>query len=76
MEKTKIVSVRLDVEDIDFLDKEAKKSWYYKRSDFIQAAVRLMIVACKKGFKNDVLGFYPKYDDVAEFEFKRKRKER
>lgn len=76
MEKTKIVSVRLDIGDIDFLDKEAEKSWYYRRSDFIQAAVRLMIVACKKGYKNDVLGFYPKYDEVEEFAFKTKRKMR
>lgn len=75
MEKTKIVSVRLDVKDIDFLDNEAKKSWYYKRSDFIQAAVRLMRVACEKGYKNDVLGFFPRYDEVVEFAFKKKRKE-
>lgn len=74
MEKTKIVSVRLDVKDIDFLDNEAKKSRYYKRSDFIQAAVRLMIVACEKGFKSNVLGFYPKFDEVTEFAFKKKRK--
>lgn len=75
MEKTKIVSVRLDVKDIDFLDNEAKKSRYYKRSDFIQAAVKLMIIACEKGYKSDVLGYFPRYDDVVEFAFKKKRKE-
>ena len=57
MENMKLISVRVDPKDLDKLDQFANDWRYRKRSDLIQAAIRLMIVACEKGQAEKVCRF-------------------
>jgi metal-responsive CopG/Arc/MetJ family transcriptional regulator len=70
MENMKLISVRVDPKDLDKLDELAKKTMWRKRSDLIQAAIRLMLVAGNKGLANKVCQFTPRWGDVVdEFKF-------
>ena len=70
MEKMKLISVRVDPKDLDKLDQYANNSTYRRRSDLIQAAIRLMLVACEKGKASKVCQFTPQWGDVVdEFKF-------
>lgn len=74
MENMKLISVRVDPKDLDKLDQYANNSTYRRRSDLIQAAIRMMIVACEKGQANKVCQFTPRWGDVVDefkFEFHR-----
>lgn len=69
MQTTKLVSVRLDEDDLKIIDQAASAIDYRKRSDYIHAAVRLMAWAIKNGQQLKILRFYPCYgDDVDQFE--------
>lgn len=71
MENLKLISVRVDPRDLNDLDEIAKNVSYRKRSDLIQAGIRLIIAAHKQGRSRDILRFYPRYGDVVDkFEFK------
>lgn len=70
MENLKLISVRVDPRDLNDLDEIAKNLSYRKRSDLIQAGIRLIIAAHKQGKSGDALRFYPRYGDVVDkFEF-------
>lgn len=64
MENKKLVSVRLDPQDLATLEEAANSEPYCDRSDFIRAAVSLMAVLCKEGKHGKVLAFRPRYGDV------------
>lgn len=66
MQSTKLVSVRLDEDDLNIIDKRAKGSGYRKRSDYINAAVRLMAWAIKERKEDLICKFYPCYGDVVD----------
>lgn len=77
MEKMKLISVRVDPRDLDKLDNCANNLFYRKRSDLIQAAIRLMLAACEKGQAEKVCRFTPRWGDVVDefrFEFHREHK--
>lgn len=77
MQNLKLISVRVDPKDLDKLDEYANGNPYRKRSDLIQAAIRMMIVACEKGHATDVCRFTPKWGDVVdEFKFEYHREHR
>ena len=70
MENMKLISVRVDPKDLEKLDELTKYLWGRKRSDLIQTAIRLMIVACEKGQAEKVCRFTPRWGDVVdEFKF-------
>lgn len=74
MENLKLISVRVDPRDLDKLDEYANDYRYRKRSDLIQAAIRLILVACEKGQASKVCQFTPRWGDVVDefkFEFHR-----
>lgn len=66
MKAAKLVSVRLDEDDLKVIDQAAESSGYRKRSDYINAAVRLMAWAIKNGKAMDICKFYPCYGDVVD----------
>lgn len=66
MKAAKLVSVRLDEEDLKIIDEAASVLDYRKRSDYIQAAVRLMAWAIKNSQQLKILRFYPNYGDVVD----------
>lgn len=70
MENMKLISVRIDPRDLRDLDALVEKSYYRKRSDLIQAAIRLMLAAGSKGQADKVCRFSPRWGDVVdEFKF-------
>lgn len=70
MNKTKLISVRVDEDTLSILDNAAYSSRYGKRSDVINAALRLMAVAIERGHYYDILKFQPYFYEVDSFDFK------
>lgn len=71
MRETKLISVRLDAEDIADIDKWCKKNQWWKRSAVICQAVALARVLVQSGHAQKLLHFNPRYGDVVdEFTFK------
>ena len=66
MKAAKLVSVRLDEDDLKVIDEAAMSGVYRKRSDYIHAAVRLMAWAIKNGQQLKICRFYPNYGDVVD----------
>lgn len=65
----KLVSVRLDADDLQVIDDWAKNERYQKRSDVVDAAVGLAAWMVKNGYAQKLLRFYHKLDTVDEFKF-------
>lgn len=66
----KLVSVRLDADDLQVIDDWAKKEHYRKRSDVVDAAVALAAWMIQNGYAEKLLQFFPDRDTVDEFTFK------
>lgn len=66
MKTTKLVSIRLDEDDLKIIDEAASVVDYRKRSDYINAAVRLMAWAIKNGQQLKIMRFYPQFGDVVD----------
>ena len=64
MRKTKLVSVRLDAEDIADIDKWCSDQWVWKRSAIISQAVALARVLVQNGHAKELLHFNPRFGDV------------
>ena len=64
MRKTKLVSVRLDAEDIADIDKWCSDGRIWKRSAVISQAVALARVLVQSGHAKDLLNFNPRCGDV------------
>lgn len=64
MENLKLVSVRIDPEELKDLDRIASHLTYYKRSDLINAGIRLVIALEHHKMLQKALSFYPRYGDV------------
>ena len=69
MGKSKLVYVRLDEDAITIIDGECKSWSYLGRSDFINAAVRLMAAAIKLNKAEKIICFWPKVHVIDKFEF-------
>lgn len=77
MENLKLVSVRVDPRDLEELDKIVEDSSYIKRSDLIQAGIRLYLAAHQQGKGRKVRSFFPRWGDVVDkFEFEYHREHR
>lgn len=71
MDKSKVVSVRVPCKILEEMEKAAKKSIYYNKSDFINAGIKLVLAARKEGKTKELFTFFPEYGDVVdEFVFK------
>lgn len=64
MRETKLISVRLDAEDIADIDQWCKGSYGWKRSAVISQAVALARVLVQSGHAQKLLHFNPRYGDV------------
>lgn len=77
MENLKLVSVRIDPHDLNALDEIVNNERYVKRSDLIQAAIKLYLAAHEKGLGDKVRRFLPQWGDVVdEFKFEYHRDHR
>ena len=71
MEKSKVISVRVPIEVLEKLEKAAEGSVYYRKSDFINAGIKLALAAREKGESQKIMRFLPEFGDVVdEFVFK------
>ena len=64
MRETKLISVRLDAEDIADIDKWCKENQWWKRSAVISQAVALARVLVQSGHAKYLLNFNPRCGDV------------
>lgn len=70
MEAQKLISVRVDPEALRVIDQKARKHPYYKRSTYIDAAVRFMAWVIEHDRPEKLIQFYQEYGDVVdEFKF-------
>lgn len=77
MENLKLISVRIDPRDLKALDEIVENTSYVKRSDLIQAGIKLYLAAHKIGKGTDVRHFSPQWGDVVDkFEFEYHREHR
>lgn len=64
MRETKLISVRLDKEDIKDIDQWCRHDGFWKRSAVISQAVALARVLVQSGQAQKLLHFNPRYGDV------------
>lgn len=76
MEKSKLVSVRLNPEDLRVIDGWSQENFYRTRTDIINACVRLMAQLIKRGQAEKIMEFWPKYDVIDTFDFEYHREAR
>lgn len=71
----KLVSVRLEADDIQVIDDWIANGSYYGRTDVIEAAVRLAAWCIETGNIQKLMRFWPRFDTVDEFklEYHRQR---
>ena len=75
MVNTKLVSVRVPVGVLDAIDRACSRYPYRKRSDYIVAALSLIVEVDKKGLFEKVIRFHPESGDVVDeisFEYHKK----
>lgn len=65
----KLVSVRLGQDELQVIDDWANSVRWHKRSDMINAAVRLAAWMIKNGHAHKLGYFKPQFDTVDKFEF-------
>lgn len=70
MDKTTLISVRVSEESLKVIDDFAKRATWLKRSSVINSAIDFMAWAIKNGHGETIRGFYPKWDEVDNFDFK------
>lgn len=74
MESKKLVSVRIDADDLREIDRICENVSYRKRSDVIQCAVKAIIAIEKMGLYSRVMRYCPRWGDVIDeikFEYHR-----
>lgn len=74
MAKSAVITFRCEDNFLEQIDALVKKHHYYKRSQFIQAGLQLMIELDKKGLARKALTYYPDYDEVVDINFERRHK--
>ena len=74
MAKSSVITFRCEEDILEQIDALVKKHHYYKRSSFIMAGLQLMIELDKKGLAFQALSYYPKYDEVVDINFERRRR--
>lgn len=74
MAKSTVITFRCEDDILKQIDALVEKHLYYKRSSFIMAGLQLMIELDKKGLAREALSYYPKWDEVVDINFERRRK--
>ena len=74
MEKTKVVTFRIEESMLEKIDEIVKTHHYYKRSNVIESGLKLVFALEEKGLLGRLLSYHPRYDDVTKLEFEVRRK--
>lgn len=76
MASKKLISVRVDADDLKTIDDEAASVSWRKRSDYVDAALGLMAALIKRGAGDKIFRFRGKFDTIDKFEFEYHREVR
>lgn len=76
MEKTKVVTFRIEEDMLNEVDQIGNRHGWYKRSSVIKAGLRIMTELEKRGLAGQALNYHPKRDEIDTLEFKMHRKVR
>lgn len=76
MEKTKVVTFRIEEKVLNELDSIVSRYAFYKRSHFIAAGLRIMVELEKRGLGEQAMRFDPWWDEIVTLDFKKRRKVR
>ena len=63
----KLVSVRLDADNLQVIDDWAGGEFTYTRSDVVDAALRLAAWMIQNGYAWKLISFWPEWDTVDDF---------
>ena len=74
MEKTKVVTFRIEESKLEKVDAIAKKIHYFKRSNVIEAGLKMMIALDEAGLAGRALSYHPRFDEITKLEFEIRRK--
>ena len=77
MENKKLVSVRIDADDLREIERICENVSYRKRSDLIQVGVKVVIELCKAGLFSKAMRYSPQFGDVIDdikFEYHREHR--
>lgn len=74
MEKTKVVTFRIEESMLEKVDEIAKKLRYYKRSNVIEAGLKMMIALDEAGLSGRALSYHPRFDEITKLQFEIRRK--
>lgn len=74
MDKTKVVTFRIKESRLEAIDKIVAKNRYYKRSNIIEAGLKMMIALDEAGLSDRALSYHPRFDDITKLEFEIRRK--
>lgn len=74
MDKTKVVTFRIEESKLERVDEIVKKNRYYKRSNIIEAGLTMMIALDEAGLSGRALSYHPRFDDITKLEFEIRRK--
>lgn len=74
MQKTQVVTFRIEESVLEQVDQIVKSETWYKRSHVIAAGLRLMVELNKRHLARRAMSFSPKFDDIVTLEFEIKRK--
>lgn len=70
MEKTRVVTFRIEEDVLNEVDQIASRHGYYKRSHVIAASLRIMVELEKRNLARQALRYHPKWDEIDTLEFK------
>lgn len=76
MEKTRVVTFRIEENVLNEVDQIANRHGYYKRSHVIAAGLRIMVELEKRNLAGQALSYHPNFDDIDTLAFKMHRKVR
>ena len=74
MEKTRVVTFRIEEDVLNEVDQIANRHGYCKRSHVIAAGLRMMVELEKRGLARQALNYHPKFDEIVTLDFKKRRK--
>lgn len=74
MDKTKVVTFRIEESILEKIDEIAKAHHYYKRSRIIEAGLNMVFALEEKGLLGRLLSYHPRFDDVTKLDFEVRRK--
>lgn len=76
MQKSNVITFRIDDDQMKAIDDIVARHRYYKRSTVMAQALRLMVAMEQANLGGRVLSYHPRFDDIVDIAFEIRRKVR